>query len=239
MPEFLPFRIQTDSKGESAAIIGNFPVPIDQVPDLEQSRRAVLVDLEKGLVAQGLPESLATKRDQLNALINEIDQAAVEAKESLHRCLDDRDALWNSGTIPTVGQLEKFDAAADAIRQRLKALAENRDKAAAKLDDLATEISREVGKAARAAIAQAVEFSGQERKAIDGLLAHFKGDRLAALLAACLRQRLAYDFSQQGGWLGTVDSISAKAVALLLAPAAQEPEPDAVAEESDLAEVAA
>jgi len=219
MPEYLPFRIATSPKGDSASIDGSFAIPVGIVPDLAGARKTTLAAVEAEVMSQGLPEELGAKLAAILALQADLDKALAECKRSISDYSDQRDDLWK-GTVPTVQALEALDRQIEGARQRLTSIHANRDNAQARLDDLRSEIGRYVTVAARKAITAAVQYSPSERKAIDALMALFQGAKAEALAAACLRQRLAFDYSEQGGYLGWVDAAAGKITAALLAPPA-------------------
>ena len=219
MPEFLPFRITTSPKGDSATIDGSFQIPVDIVPDLAQARKDTLAAVEAEVLSQGLPEDLAVKLAAVLALQADLDAALEECKRSIGDLSDQRDDLWR-GRVPSIQALETLDRQIEAARQRLISINGNRDHAHARLDDLRGEIGRHVSKSAREAIKAAVAYSPAEKRAIDLLTAMFQASKAEALAAACLRQRLAYDFSEAGGYLGWVDAAAGKVAAALLNSAA-------------------
>ncbi len=220
--EFLPFRIEFNAHTGEAHISGRFKLDIAQIPDPEQTRKEILASLEADLVKQGLPEDLAQRRDSLNALVADLSNQVEAAKANIHRLADQRDMLWKNG-VPSVTDLEKADQGIDQERTRLGNLHGHLDIARAKVDDLATVISNTMRVAARNAIAKATEFTPAERKAIDQLLGLFTATKSEALISACQRQRMQYDFlpgDRGGGWIGSVDSTSARVAQQLLNPAA-------------------
>jgi len=221
MPEYLPFRIETDERGGTAHIAGRFEINPDLVPNLEDVRKEYLADLQASLLAKGLPEPLKVRRDQLSALVNDLSTQVEGAKASIHRCADDRDGLWQSGQIPSVDALEKADAAVDAAKLRFANLLAHLDGARARMDDLHREIAEQAKRDARAAIKEAVQFAPSEQKSVDALLAIFTDPkRSESLVRACVKQRLAWDFGEKnaGTWIGSVDAVSGMVAHKLLNP---------------------
>ena len=220
--EFLPFRIEFNAHTGEAHISGRFKLDIAQIPDPELTRKQILASLEADLMKQGLPEDLAQRRDSLNVLVADLSNQVEQSKANIHRLADQRDKLW-ADQIPTVEALERADQAIDQEKQRYGNLLAHLDGAKVRLDDLGTIISNTMRVAARNAIAKATEFTPAERKAIDQLLGLFTGTKSEALISACQRQRMQYDFlpgDRGGGWIGSVDSTSARVAQQLLSPAA-------------------
>ncbi len=223
MPEFLPFRIETDERNNTAHIAGRFEINPELVPNLEDVRKEYLADLQAGLLAKGLPEALKDRRDQLSALVDDLSTQVEAAKASIHRCADDRDGLWQSGQIPSVSALEKADAAVDAAKLKYGNLLAHLDGAKARMEDLHREIAEQAKRDARDAIKDQVSLAPSEQKAVDALLGIFTDPKRAeSLVRACVKQRLAWDFGEKnaGTWIGTVDSISGIVANKLLNPPA-------------------